>query len=44
MFKRHSQEVGELIPELYLHRLARGDFELALRNLLGEGLRWRRPR
>ena len=35
-FKRHSQQVGELIPELYLHGLASGDFELALRELLGE--------
>ena len=26
-----------LIPELYLHGLAEGDFELALRGLLGEG-------
>jgi transposase-like protein len=37
MFKRHSKEVGDLIPELYLHGLASGDFELALRELLGEG-------
>jgi putative transposase len=37
MFKRQSKEVGELIPELYLHGLASGDFELALRELLGEG-------
>jgi len=37
LFKRHSKEVGELIPELYLHGLASGDFELALRELLGEG-------
>ncbi len=37
MFKRQSQEVRELIPELYLHGLASGDFELALRELLGEG-------
>jgi transposase-like protein len=29
--------VRELIPELYLHGLASGDFELALRELLGEG-------
>jgi putative transposase len=29
--------VGELIPELYLHGLASGDFELALRHLLGNG-------
>jgi transposase-like protein len=37
MFKRQSQEVRGLIPELYLHGLASGDFELALRELLGEG-------
>ena len=33
LFKRRTQEVGELLPELYLHGLARGDFELALRGL-----------
>lgn len=37
LFKRQSKEVRELIPELYLHGLASGDFELALRELLGEG-------
>jgi transposase-like protein len=37
MFKRQSREVRELIPELYLHGLASGDFEMALRHLLGEG-------
>jgi transposase-like protein len=37
LFKRRTQEVGELLPELYLHGLALGDFELALRGLLGEG-------
>jgi putative transposase len=37
MFKRQSKEVRQLIPELYLHGLASGDFELALRELLGEG-------
>lgn len=37
LFKRHSREVGELLPELYLHGLASGDFELALRGLLGSG-------
>jgi transposase-like protein len=29
--------VGELLPELYLHGLSSGDFELAMRGLLGEG-------
>lgn len=37
MFKRQTREVRDLIPELYLHGLASGDFELALRHLLGEG-------
>ena len=37
LFKRRTEEVGALLPELYLHGLAQGDFELALRGLLGEG-------
>jgi transposase-like protein len=37
LFKRRTEEVGELLPQLYLHGLAQGDFELALRGLLGEG-------
>jgi putative transposase len=37
LFKRRTQEVGELLPDLYLHGLALGDFELALRGLLGDG-------
>ena len=37
MFKRQSEAVRGLIPELYLHGLASGDFELALRELLGDG-------
>ena len=37
MFKRQTEAVRALIPELYLHGLASGDFELALRELLGEG-------
>lgn len=37
MFRRQTQEVRNLIPELYLHGLASGDFEQALRELLGEG-------
>jgi putative transposase len=36
-FKRRSKEVGELLPELYLHGLSEGDFDLALRGLLGDG-------
>jgi putative transposase len=37
LFKRKTKEVGELLPQLYLRGLALGDFELALRGLLGEG-------
>ncbi len=37
LFARRTKEVGDLLPELYLHGLAQGDFELALRGLLGEG-------
>jgi putative transposase len=36
LFARRTKEVGELLPELYLHGLAEGDFDLALRGLLGE--------
>jgi putative transposase len=37
LFKRRSQELGAMLPRLYLHGLSSGDFELALRGLLGEG-------
>src|SRR3989338_10202478 len=37
LFARRTKEVTEMLPELYLHGLATGDFELALRGLLGEG-------
>ena len=37
LFTRRTQEVGTLLPELYLHGLSTGDFDLALRGLLGEG-------
>jgi transposase-like protein len=36
MFVRRSAGINKLIPELYLHGLALGDFDLALRGLLGE--------
>ena len=36
LFVRRTREVGDLLPELYLHGLAEGDFDLALRGLLGE--------
>lgn len=37
LFKRRTEQVGELLPQLYLHGLAQRDFELALRGLLGDG-------
>jgi transposase-like protein len=37
LFQRRTPEVAALLPALYLHGLASGDFELALRGLLGEG-------
>jgi transposase-like protein len=37
LFRRRTEAVGELLPQLYLHGLAQGDFELALRGLLGDG-------
>jgi transposase-like protein len=36
LFARRTKGVNELIPQLYLHGLAEGDFDLALRGLLGE--------
>src|SRR3990172_5147724 len=35
LFARRSKGVNKLIPQLYLHGLALGDFDLALRGLLG---------
>lgn len=35
LFAKRSAEVGDLLPELYLHGLSEGDFDLALRSLLG---------
>ncbi len=37
LFRRRTSEIGELLPQLYLHGLSSGDFELAMRGLLGEG-------
>ncbi|MGH7478853.1 MAG: IS256 family transposase [Candidatus Methylomirabilales bacterium] len=37
LFKRSTKELSEVLLELYLHGLAKGDFELALRGLLGGG-------
>ena len=36
LFTWRTREVRDLLPDLYLHGLASGDFELALRGLLGE--------
>ena len=36
LFAKRTRQVRELIPELYLQGLALGDFDLALRGLLGE--------
>lgn len=36
LFARRTKEVDALLPELYLHGLAQGDFDLALRGLLGD--------
>ncbi len=36
LFARRTPAVNDLLPELYLHGLAEGDFDLALRGLLGE--------
>lgn len=37
LFARQTNKVRDLLPQLYLHGLAEGDLELALRGLLGEG-------
>jgi len=36
-YQRQSDNLKAMIPELYLHGLATGDFELALRGFLGDG-------
>ena len=37
LFERRTKESAELVVQLYLHGLSEGDFELALRGLLGDG-------
>lgn len=37
LFATRGRQVDALLPELYMHGLAKGDFELALRGLLGDG-------
>jgi hypothetical protein len=36
LFTRRTRAVGELLPHLSWHGLALGDFELALRGVLGD--------
>jgi transposase-like protein len=36
LFQRSSPQIRELLPQLYLHGLSEGDFDLALRGLLGD--------
>ena len=36
LFSKRTPTVSDVLPELYLHGLAEGDFDLALRGLLGE--------
>ena len=36
LFQRQTKQLGAVLPELYLHGLAEGDFDQALRALLGE--------
>ena len=37
-YKCLTEEVGSILPEMYQHGLALGDFELALRGLLCDGV------
>jgi transposase-like protein len=37
LFLRQTKGITALLPELYLHGLALGDFDLAMRGLLGQG-------
>jgi transposase-like protein len=37
LFKRRTKSIDGLLPDLYLHGLASGDFEMAMRGLLGDG-------
>ena len=39
LFVRRTAPINELLPEVYLHGLAEGDFQLALRRLLGQEAR-----
>ena len=36
LFAKRTEKVAELIPQLYLHGLSEGDFDVTMRGLLGE--------
>lgn len=36
LFVKRTEQLADVLPQLYLHGLAQGDFELALRGLLGD--------
>ena len=36
MFVKRSRQIAELVPELYLHGISEGDFDLALQGLIGD--------
>lgn len=38
LFAKRTKESGQMLSELYLHGLAMGDFELAMRGLLGDSV------
>ena len=40
LFAKRTQQVRDLIPELYLQGLAQGDFDLALRGVIRQMGRW----
>ena len=44
LFVNRTRKVAELIPELYLHGLSEGDFDLALRGYWERTHRYRRAR
>ena len=44
LFVNRTRKVAELIPELYLHGLSEGDFDLALRGCWERTHRYRRAR
>ena len=39
LFKRRTEEIGELLPQLYLHGLAQGELDRAIAGQVGGGVR-----